>query len=181
MNKELEQKLYEKYPKLFRQAELSTQESCMGWGCTCSNGWYNIIDLLCSNIQHHIDWRNCGGEYESHKKTNKQKLGTVWVIWKRYLKLNWYRVFWLTKELVRLIKIQYAKQVPQVEFVQIKEKFGTLRVYYSGGDDKIDGMVRLAESISGVTCEECAAPGETGGSYYIRTLCDECREKRNGQ
>lgn len=31
---------------------------------------------------------------------------------------------------------------------QIKEKFGGLRFYYSGGDDMIEGMVRVAEIFS---------------------------------
>ena len=46
---------------------------------------------------------------------------------------------------------------------QVKEKFGTLRFYYTGGDDRIDGMVRMAESMSAVTCETCGAPGKLRG------------------
>jgi hypothetical protein len=56
---------------------------------------------------------------------------------------------------------------------QVKEKFGTLRFYYTGGDDYISGMVRMAESMSGVTCEECGAPGEQNDGGWIRTLCEE--------
>jgi len=39
-------------------------------------------------------------------------------------------------------------EVPQVTFDQVKEKFGSLRIYYSGGDDVIDGMVQMAQSMS---------------------------------
>jgi hypothetical protein len=56
---------------------------------------------------------------------------------------------------------------------QVKEKFGTLRFYYSGGDDSIDGMVRMAESMSAVTCEECGIPGRIRHGGWISTLCDE--------
>jgi len=69
------------------------------------------------------------------------------------------------------------KQVPQVTLDQVKEKFGTLRFYYTGGDDVIDGMVRMAESMSGVTCEECSAPAETHGPGWIRTICKPCEEQ----
>jgi len=62
--------------------------------------------------------------------------------------------------------------VAQVVAIQIKEKFGTLRFYYNGGDDTIGGMVRMAESMSSVTCEECGNPGKTRGPGWIRTLCD---------
>ena len=61
---------------------------------------------------------------------------------------------------------------PQVALTQVKEKFGTLRVYYLGGNETIDGMEKLAERLSAVTCEECGAPGEidhTAG--WLRCRC----------
>jgi hypothetical protein len=61
---------------------------------------------------------------------------------------------------------------------QVKEKFGTLRFYYTGGDDEISGMVRMAESMSGVTCEECGNPGTTGGQGWLVTLCETHRTAR---
>jgi hypothetical protein len=69
------------------------------------------------------------------------------------------------------------KQVSQVTLDQVKEKFGTLRFYYQGGDDVIDGMVRMAESMSAVTCEQCGNPGTTGGQGWISTLCETHRNK----
>ena len=69
------------------------------------------------------------------------------------------------------------KQVPQVTLDQVKEKFGTLRFYYQGGDDEISGMVRMAESMSAVTCEQCGNPGTSGGQGWISTLCETHRNK----
>jgi hypothetical protein len=63
--------------------------------------------------------------------------------------------------------------VPQVTLDQVKEKFGTLRFYYSGGDDVVSGMVRMAESMSGVTCETCGKPGTSTGGSWIKTACVE--------
>jgi hypothetical protein len=63
--------------------------------------------------------------------------------------------------------------VPQVVVSQIKEKFGGLRFYYGGGDDCVDGMVRMAESWAENTCETCGAPGEERSGGWIKTLCDE--------
>lgn len=62
---------------------------------------------------------------------------------------------------------------PQVVVVQIKEKFGGLRFYYDGGDDTIDGMVRMAEAWAANSCETCGRPGERRSGGWIRTLCDE--------
>ena len=61
---------------------------------------------------------------------------------------------------------------PQVVVEQIKEKFGSLRFYYQGGDDFISGAVWLAESMSGQLCEECGAPGKRSGGGWVQTLCD---------
>ena len=61
--------------------------------------------------------------------------------------------------------------VAQVTLDQVKEKFGTLRFYYSGGDDYIDGLVTMAESMSGVTCEECGLPGTQTQGGWIKTAC----------
>ena len=131
MKQELDTLLCERYPKLMVNRNLPMQETCMCWGFECGDGWFNILDQLMGNIQHHIDWKN-------------------------------------KKEEV----------VAQVTLDQVKEKFGTLRFYYTGGDDVIDGMVRMAESMSGVTCEECSAPAKTHGPGWIRTICEPCEEAR---
>ena len=131
MREELDKLLCEKYPKMMVNRNKNMQETCMCWGFDCGDGWFNILDQLMGNIQHHIDWKN-------------------------------------RKEEV----------VAQVTLDQVKEKFGTLRFYYSGGDDAIDGMVRMAESMSGVTCEECSAPAQTHGPGWIRTICEPCETKR---
>jgi hypothetical protein len=47
-----------------------------------------------------------------------------------------------------------------VSIAQIKEKFGTLRFYYDGGDDHVEGMVDYAEYLSSITCEVTGKPGQ---------------------
>lgn len=64
------------------------------------------------------------------------------------------------------------KPVKQVVIAQIKEKFGGLRFYYDGGDETVYGMVRMAESWAGHSCEECGNAGKRSGEGWIRTLCD---------
>jgi hypothetical protein len=125
MKQELDKLLCEKYPKMMVNRNKDMKETTMCWGFECGDGWFNILDQLMSNIQHHIDWRNKKEEF-----------------------------------------------VAQVTLDQVKEKFGTLRFYYTGGDDYIRGMVRMAESMSGVTCEECGNPGQRRGGGWIYTACD---------
>jgi hypothetical protein len=99
MKQELDKLLCEKYPKMMINRNKSMQETCMCWGFECGDGWFNVLDQLMGNIQHHID-------------------------------------------------------------------------------DVIDGMVRMAESMSGVTCEECGNSGTTGGQGWLVTLCETHRTAR---
>jgi hypothetical protein len=68
--------------------------------------------------------------------------------------------------------------VPQVTLDQVKEKFGTLRFYYTGGDDYIRGLVSMAESMSAITCESCGNPGKQTHGGWIKTTCTPCEDKR---
>jgi hypothetical protein len=63
----------------------------------------------------------------------------------------------------------------RIQAVQVKEKFGTLRFYIGGPDDRderVQAIVRRAERRSAVECEECGAFAKRRGSGWIRTLCD---------
>ena len=63
-----------------------------------------------------------------------------------------------------------------VTFDQIKEKWGGLRIYHSGGDDYVDGIIIMAEEMSYKICERCGCPGSSNKQGWIMTLCDKCRE-----
>ena len=55
MKEELDKKLCEKYPKIFKNRRGSMQETCMYWGFSHGDGWYDIVDSLCASIQNHIN------------------------------------------------------------------------------------------------------------------------------
>ena len=75
-------------------------------------------------------------------------------------------------------KNKTSEVVAQVTVNQIKEKFGGLRFYYSGGDGEISGMVRMAEAWANNTCETCGAPGKRREGGWIKTLCDTHEAER---
>ena len=70
-----------------------------------------------------------------------------------------------------------GKKVAQVTADQVKEKFGTLRFYTSGGDDYTRGVEAMAEAMSSRVCEQCGAPGKTNAEGWLTTLCEEHRKK----
>lgn len=63
------------------------------------------------------------------------------------------------------------KHLNDFQVSQVKEKYGTLRYYYYGGDEQIDKWVNEAEKASETTCEECGADGKTRGKGWYTTLC----------
>jgi len=67
-----------------------------------------------------------------------------------------------------------------VKFDQVKEKFGGLRVYFTGGDDYVEGIVGMAEEYSYKVCEVCGNAGKPNKGGWISTLCDSCRNKSYG-
>jgi hypothetical protein len=69
----------------------------------------------------------------------------------------------------------------QVEASQVKEKYGGLRFYITGGDDFIYDLIDKAESESYKTCESCGSIEEvTQTNGWVESLCEECLDKRNG-
>lgn len=161
-----------KYPEIFSgECEIST-----------GPGWYNILDALCLTIQSHINNRK-----------NQHQAALDWNSMAEALRngddqlfLKYFKSFEPDSEFVqrRRKEIMDGASRPVVEpclqvvAIQIKEKFGGLRFYYGGGDQCISGMVRMAEAMSEVTCEDCGAPGTLGGRGWIRTLCDTHRNQK---
>ena len=181
MKQELDQLLCEKYPKLMVNRNKPMIETCMCWGFECGDGWFNILDQLMGNIQHHIDWKEkqrkwamdynymaaqCkAGNFDLFEETTKAQPNDEYK----------------EKRLAEIIAGDFREvpqSIPQVTLDQVKEKFGTLRFYYTGGDEYINGLVSMAESMSGVTCEQCGSPGTTGGQGWITTLCETHRAAR---
>lgn len=191
MKTELEQKLLKKYPEFFQTdlkiytgekpmeeeiGELLNQKEMVlpiQFGFECGDGWYMLLDKLMGEIKNHLS-------NENRNRANVFKYQWMWDL--QY----WLRVRTSRKQ-KRLRKLGdwIYEKAPRKPFVpltiqidQIKEKFGGLRFYYHGGDDDIDGMVSLAESISYKICENCGSTKDIGYTKgWITTMCKDCYEK----
>ncbi|NDB59438.1 hypothetical protein EB001_13455 [bacterium] len=74
-------------------------------------------------------------------------------------------------------RIKEELEYVPVKFDQVKEKYGGLRLYFSGGDDYVDGIVSMAEEYSYKVCEKCGNSGKPNKDGWITTLCENCRNK----
>jgi NADH pyrophosphatase NudC (nudix superfamily) len=152
MDQELQNQLFEKYPDLFSNKDKGIKSSCMAWGIECGNGWFDIISPLCWMIKQHEDnirWRQ---EWKQKQNSEVQKDFNV------------------------SVEGDETEYFP-VKFDQVKEKFGGLRVYFSGGDEYVEGLVSMAESFSYKICEVCGDRGKPNEGGWISTLCDKCRNQ----
>jgi len=172
MKKELQKKLYEQYPAIFRQKDLDKTQTAMCWGISCGDGWYNILDTLCFHLQNLVDQPHKDIEmYKSWLQKEQEKDADVNEEWIKRCKL--------------LIKESQEKTISQIEAAQVKEKYGTLRFYLSGypANKTVDAQVRayinFAESLSGRTCEMCGIPAKQKTGGWIKTICEPCEEKRS--
>ena len=57
MNRKNQQELINKYPNLFINVDKSPTESLMCFGLECGEGWFNLIDETCSEIQKTLNGR----------------------------------------------------------------------------------------------------------------------------
>lgn len=65
-----------------------------------------------------------------------------------------------------------AKEL-NVEIAQVKEKFGTLRIYTDTVNEELEELIREAEKLSEVTCESCGRPGKLRTTHgWLKTTCD---------
>jgi predicted DNA-binding protein YlxM (UPF0122 family) len=126
MKTQLEKLIYDKYPALYRQKDLSMQETCMCWGICVGDGWYKIIDKMSKQLTAYND---------------KHSLMT--------------------------------------EATQVKEKFGTLRVYLNQSNSIIDKIVAEAEVASAKTCEICGKPGKLYTKGWCKVRCLACKKKED--
>jgi hypothetical protein len=66
MKQELQEKLYKTYPSIFKQKDLTCQETAMCWGFACDDGWYTLIDELCGNIENRLQNVNRNKPKDDH-------------------------------------------------------------------------------------------------------------------
>lgn len=185
MSPELEQQLFKKYKRIFQtqcdSSGISVAPSV--YSIECRDGWYHLIDRLLFSINEHVEssrnqrardlrynralraaqagnFRYLYNYFQFGIKTYKVE---PWVVDRAHMELEIGKI----RELGPLVNQVYANQ--------IKEKYGTLRFYYSGGDEQVAGMVAVAEAMSSVICEGCGSPGSKTRSGWIRVLCDTCR------
>ncbi len=157
------EELKNKYPLIFSTGEL---EPINLFGLECDEGWFSIIENVCSlfygrynSIKNSIDYYK---NIIENKDNNFNESASI------HLANN-------EKELEEVIQ-----KLPKIE--QIKEKFGTLRIYTENIDTTsyTYGVIDMAEAMSCKICEKCGKPGKLYMKGWHKTLCEEHAIERYG-
>jgi len=161
MKEELDKKLVEKYPLIFKDRYAPMTHTAMCWGFSHGDGWYNIIDTLCGLL--YSDYRQAKDRYESTKKYYEESGRWPWVGGKE-----------ITAEEVEEKRLKMEEEAAKVPVAsQVKEKFGGLRFYVQAATDEHYNYITFAESMSYKTCETCGAPGTYYPFGWHHVACDE--------
>ena len=169
MRKDLDELLVKNYAPLYRNRHGDMRTTAMCWGFEVGDGWFGIIDALsaslCSSwLQAKYEYENLAGKvgqplYKGGEIVSPEKVGAAKAVMERE-----------------------EKKIPVA--MQVKEKFGTLRFYVSGGEIpdadvsiRTDALIEMAERLSATTCEECGSPGRLTRGGWISCKCDACRAK----
>lgn len=185
-------KLEKEIEAVIEKHPITPTSKCYTCGCTKEQ---HEEDSKCNTI-HYLPYHFGGfaGGY----------LSFCWYNIKNHYK-TWYGIKYLWKQMIlRRIKVRFYRKVNQISnwlhdhlnigyhkpcfckqfdpgyprASQVKEKFGTLRLYVSSWTDEMADVIREAEKKSEVTCEHCGQPGtlRTDGWYF--TFCDTCEKVR---
>ncbi len=144
-----------------------------------------MLDLL--NKYPFLKFRKSYGSREPAYETDAEDIENNYY---KYWDGNGWEDLWKNRYLPRLFKLYDSwddETKARFEFMDVKEKYGELRIYtsVSTGDDSLNG---IAETLSSWICYDCGkeprtADGKrviwtTGG--WITNLCEECAKKALG-
>ena len=91
---------------------------------------------------------------------------------------GWYSLIHnFCEEVKRLYKSKNAN-INELTIYQIKEKYGTLRIYLGNCIKGTEQIVQRYEMLSSKVCEVCGRKGKMRiNNGWIKVLCDSCKDK----
>jgi len=85
---------------------------------------------------------------------------------------GWFNILWM-------LSLALEDLNEDIEVVQVKEKYGTLRYYIHNGSEEAYKYINAAEAASQSICEECSEWGRLRGNGWYYTACDKHTKKED--
>jgi len=168
MKKELELKLVELHPQIFRDYGGDMTQTCMHWGLMCGDGWYFLIHNLCKKLD------------EISSKT-----GVIIIADQVKEKFGGLRFYYHIENLDVTVIDKFSKWFQEFmcnrrwgiqynNIISFKNKY-----IFKSVKEKIRAVVNDAESRSYEICESCGSYGTYRRGNWVRVLCDKCEKKKD--
>ncbi len=168
MTKELQDKLFAKYDKMFGDRSKPMSETCMCWGIECGDGWYHILDRMCEKLAHIQEEYDVTVIFDQIK----EKFGTL-----RAYHHEKFGKRWTKKGEWKSWKLDGKSEI---EYVSLEWRhYGELVPAAENVSRMIEEIIRVADEMTSITCEKCGMTGATPNKNgWIVTLCDKCKKEK---
>ena len=121
----------------------------------CGDGWFGILSAMLATISNYLRMQR---EQREWATANHDA--------------------WLVSQKRWGLSTELPPEIQPFVLMQVKEKFGTLRVYAQGGDMYCSGVIGMATSLSERTCSVCGHGGQIRLGGWVQVLCDEHAEDK---
>lgn len=157
MKPELEDRLVQEYPEIFRDWRGDPQHTCMAWGIECPAAWEPAIRAVCVTIAHEVRRVR-----EQHPTLGfrviadqiKEKFGTMRFYWHSECTL------WTDP----------AAVLPEHEAA------------VNAAHERINGAICCAEQITALVCADCGTPNSANPRRPMwGNLCERCDTERTAR
>jgi hypothetical protein len=178
LKEEFEKRKNRKNPEIYGKT-IEPIYDLMVFGLMVGDGWYDLLDKLCFKIQNHLIKINKMTHREYCDKFITPKLEELKRDMEKYgdeIKIKvaggtttyFLRTKYdnLLRDRDELLRDPEKKLEIDLKVDEVKEKFGGLRFYYTGGDFYIEELVSKAEEASYTICEVCGSKGKLCSNSY---------------
>jgi hypothetical protein len=157
---------------------MSDYKSAEFWTQAVGSGWRSLVKTFTDYVDAcHTLPNNGGHNFRWGTAPIVKYLWRHWGFLSRWGGLRYRFISWALRKPTQIAYFGHEKGlVPEI--TQVKEKWGTLRIYIAGGNDFTDGMIFALEQASAKICEDCGRPGTQTDQGWIRTLCEECKSAK---
>lgn len=167
MEENWQKKLVKEFPYLYKRKISNIWDLLVkpSFGFECNSGWYKIIRQANVLLMYEV------------KKSDK-----LWYI-RPYLcmfsdawnNLMFTQPDWMKKNHIfgKFPRFTLPYVFTGYSITQVKEKYGSLRIYMNFETQEMSDITSMIETISELTCEQCGIDGKSRGKGWIYVSCNE--------
>lgn len=147
MREELFESLAFQWPYLFEKSDINH--------ISCDDGWYGIIECFCESVCQRVESAKSLVIYLKEKYELSESADV--------------------ESELKYAEISLQEAIDALPALrQIKEKFGSLRIYADNVNDECQLLITHTELLSMKICEHCGSPAKITGGRRYSCHCEKC-------